>query len=197
MTQRFSNCFVALVGLAALALVACGSEDESAQTGGARGVFINELMPDNDTVYEDPDATGEYDDWIELYNDSDSDADLSGCFISDDPDNPQRHELPEGTTVRAGGVLLLLADRGTEQGPLHLSFALDRSGEGVWLTDSADNLVDSVEFGLAPGEYSFARFPDGTGDFEWCAVPSPDELNGSACETASNGSGGAAGAGGA
>ena len=45
------------------------------------GVVINEFMASNSTTARDQD--GEYDDWIELYNNSSSAIDLSGYYLTD------------------------------------------------------------------------------------------------------------------
>ena len=193
MIRPHTRFLLPLAGLPAMLLPACGGEDTTPSAPvSTSSVYVNELMPWNQAVYQDPDMLGEYDDWLELYNASDTDVDLGGHFISDSDDNRLRHELPAGTIVPTGGVLVLIADGEPVQGDLHLPFRLSRDGEGVWLTDPDGNLMDSTVFGATPVQYSFARFPDGTGEFAWCEVPTPGELNGEAC-----GSGGAAGSTGA
>ena len=45
----------------------------------------------NESVVADQD--GEFDDWIELYNKSDQDVDLSGWYLSDNSDNFENIEF--------------------------------------------------------------------------------------------------------
>ncbi|MBN2573419.1 MAG: hypothetical protein JXP73_02525, partial [Deltaproteobacteria bacterium] len=78
----------------------------------------------------------------------------------------------------------------------HLGFKLSASrGDEVALKDKTGRTVDSVSFGAATGQNTYARFPDGTGAFAWCAAPTPGASNGSACVAAPlpGGSGGAGG----
>ena len=49
-------------------------------------LVINELMASNDAAIADD--AGEYDDWIELYNNSNQSIDLSGYFLSDESETP-------------------------------------------------------------------------------------------------------------
>jgi hypothetical protein len=138
---------------------------------------------------------GDTDDWIELYNTGDTDFDLGGYYISDDVDKRFVKDdvslvLAAGVVVPKKGVLLLWADGQPAQGTLkapHLSFKLSADGEGVWLSNPAGYLVDSIEFGKIPPKVaetergSLARFPDGTGPFQWCSHYSPEKVNGDHC----------------
>ncbi|MGC8991680.1 MAG: lamin tail domain-containing protein, partial [Verrucomicrobiia bacterium] len=51
-------------------------------------VIINEIMADNQTAFADP--QGEFDDWIELHNLTDHEIDISGRYLSDEPNNPRK-----------------------------------------------------------------------------------------------------------
>ena len=48
------------------------------------------------------------DDWIELYNTSDADVDISGWYLSDKADNPDKWEIPAGAIIPANGYLVFL-----------------------------------------------------------------------------------------
>ena len=47
-------------------------------------LLINEVMASNSTTKQDP--QGEYDDWIELVNHSDSPIDIGGMYLTDEPE---------------------------------------------------------------------------------------------------------------
>jgi hypothetical protein len=189
-----------LAGVLAALVIGCGSEHQSRGLlgSGDQLVRVNELQAANNYTVVDPDAEAtthlqEYDDWIELYNASEHDADLAGYFITDNPDGPFKQVLPPEAVVPAKGFLLLWADKQPAQGPLHLSFALSNKsgGEGVYLADPSGNLLDGTNFDSTTGfacsdpssqcDYSYARFPDGSGTFAWCGLPTPGRPNGSAC----------------
>ena len=140
---------------------------------------INEVVPSNTVgITDEFGGTG---DWVELYNTGTEPIDLGGFFITDKLSMPQRWQAPAGLVVPPGDVLLLWADSDPEEGANHIDFNLNRDAEGVFIYDPEGNLLDSVEWTAALSDYSYARIPDGTGDFVWCAAPTPRELNGTAC----------------
>lgn len=53
-------------------------------------------------------------DWIELHNASDDPVDLSGIYLSDDPDLPRTWRFPNGTSIEPRGFLIVLADGGAK-----------------------------------------------------------------------------------
>ena len=185
---------VALAGTAALALMSCGSREQSSGLLGdvvPSPIVINELTAYNTLIINSD--IGEYGDWIELYNTSaDEDVDLGGYFLSDNLNNPFKAELPEALVVPAEGHLLIWADDYTGE-PLdhfkyhHLPFRLSRTGDdSVVLYGPRGQLVDLVGYPaiVSEQEGSFARYPDGSGDFEFCTVPTSNETNGASCQEA-------------
>ncbi len=122
-------------------------------------VVLNELMAANSTVLADP--QGDYDDWIELHNITDQEVDLSGHYLTDEPNNPRKWAFPADTRIPADGYLLVWADEnGADTPGLHASFKLDSSGESVYLidTDARLNVVlDAVTFGAQETDRSFGR----------------------------------------
>ncbi len=145
----------------------------------AGGVVINELMPSNQTTVAD--EGGAFPDWIELFNGTDADIDVGGWYIGDDAADPLKASLAAGLVVPAGGVLMLWADGDTDEGSAHLPFKLSAGGESVVLSLSDGTLVDSVEYADASGDTSYARLPNGTGQFAWCTSATPGALNGDSC----------------
>jgi hypothetical protein len=184
-----------LVGVVAFVLVACGTEPASAPSA---HVTINELMSSGNLDYEIV-GTGSTPDWIELYNAGDEDVDLRGYYMGDSARHRLEFRLPAGLVVPANGFKILWADNyafdifqpdgGLEHvvEPGHLDFALSAEGEAVWLTDPKGYVLSYTEFGPYPladagnAEASWARFPDGTGEFEWCTKPTFNRPNGVGC----------------
>jgi hypothetical protein len=70
-------------------------------------VRINEVMASNGTTIADED--GDFEDWIELYNDGTEPVDLSGWGLSDSYSNPFKWTFPEDTVLEAGSYLLVWA----------------------------------------------------------------------------------------
>jgi hypothetical protein len=143
------------------------------------GVRINEFLADNASVNRD--EAGEYDDWVELYNDSAVAVVLDGLYLTDDVAQPTRWPFPAGTTIPPGGYLLVWCDGDTGQGPLHASFRLDRDGEEIGLFDSdahGNVPLDTVVFGPQQEDISYGRLPDGTDGWEALDPPTPGGGNG-------------------
>ena len=122
-------------------------------------VVINEIMAQNRTTLADP--QGEYDDWIELHNLTDAEVNLTGRYLSDEPNNPQKWQFPAGTKIAANDYLIIWPDEdGLAIPGLHASFKLSADGEALFLTDTDANqnaVLDSVSFPAQPPDRSYGR----------------------------------------
>ncbi len=128
-------------------------------------VVINELLPVNSTTITD--QNGEYDDWIELCNNSALDLDLSGYFLSDSKSNLSKWEIPSGTVIPANGFLIIWADEDTLQTGLHANFKLSSGGEKIYFSNPEILIIDKVEYPAQAAEIAYARNPDWSGPFIW------------------------------
>jgi spore coat protein CotH len=128
-------------------------------TAAATPVVINEFMASNAHTLADP--QGEFDDWIELHNLTGQEVDLTGRYLSDEPNNPRKWAFPAGTTIAANGYLLVWADEdGTATPGLHASFKLAGDGEEIFFTDTDANLnaiLDAVAYGAQETDRSYGR----------------------------------------
>jgi hypothetical protein len=147
----------------------------SGQGGGTSGttVVVNEIS-----------AKGE--DWVELYNPTSADVDISDFGLCDDDamgacDMASILRFPMGTKLPKGQFLLVVgnepADAGTGPstsclamgGPatcFHVGWKVSSSkGETVHLIDAKDALVDELKYPMdaAPAGQTWGRLPDGTG----------------------------------
>ena len=127
-------------------------------------ISINEFMAVNDSLSTIKDPAGETDDWIELYNNTDADIDLSNAFLSDNSDNLEKWQFPVGTTIRANDYLIIWADKDEDQDGLHADFKLNRDGDFIMLTEGTD-VIDSLTFGFQENNLTYSRIPNGTGDY--------------------------------
>ena len=126
-------------------------------------LVINEFMANNGSTASD--QGGEFDDWIELYNTTDSSLNLSGLFMTDNPALPTKWPVPD-TTIPPNGYLIVWADDDTAQAGLHAYFRLAGSGEFLWIGYPTGVAVDFLSFGAQAQDISFGRFPNGTGNFQ-------------------------------
>ncbi len=69
-------------------------------------VIITEVVTSNNTALAD--ETGEYPDWVELYNSGEAGVNLAGYGLSDDESEPFRWVFPEAT-IPPGGYLVVFA----------------------------------------------------------------------------------------
>lgn len=152
----------------------CNNDDPEVNDN-SESVVINELLSKNSQNGSDQD--GEFDDWIELYNNADTDIDISGYFLSDSKKNPTKWQLPPGTVIGKKSYLIVWADGDTTQTGLHANYKLSASeGENVVLLNAQQELINLVELPPTEVEQSWARVPNGTGEFKW-AVPTFNKSN--------------------
>jgi len=141
---------------------------------------INESMASNVSIRQDD--HGEYDDWIEIYNPKEISVDIGGMYLTDDLSEPTKWQIPSDspgeTTISPQGYLLLWADGQPEQGPLHLDFGLENTGEEIGLfTSDGGTLIDSVVYGWQISDISFGRYPDATNNSNYFDQPTPGAEN--------------------
>lgn len=135
----------------------------AADPNGGGTVTINEIMAANTKTATDQNE--QYDDWIELYNNSDSPADISGWFLSDNAQNLAKWQIPANTIVPQRGYLIIWCDEDGKQDGLHANFKLTANGESVYIVNPDSQAVQQVDFGLQTPDLSFSRIPNGTGNF--------------------------------
>ena len=124
-------------------------------------LYINEIMTRNQGTIAD--ESGQFEDWIELYNATDEPIRIDGLFLSDDLTDPTKWRLP-AVTIAAEGFILIWADRDENAGELHANFSLSAYPESVGLFESSNTgvkLIDLIEFPLMDTDVSYGRIPDG------------------------------------
>ena len=141
----------------------------------ASGLFINEFMARNNSTISD--EYGDFDDWIEIYNDNDHSVNLKRLFLTDDPATSDKFKLPE-VEIEAHGHLIIWADDEIEQGELHTNFKLSGNGEYIGLYDIDGIIaVDEISFGEQTVNISFGRENDGYADWMSFSNPTPGFQN--------------------
>ncbi|MEL6852340.1 MAG: CotH kinase family protein, partial [Bacteroidota bacterium] len=127
-------------------------------------LVINEFMASNDHTVADQD--GEYDDWIELYNNGSSSLNLEGFYLSDDSTDLFQWAFPAGTVIEANDYLVIWADDDENQTGLHANFKLSAGGEAIFLVDTSSAIIDQLSYESQTTDISYGRFPNGTGNFQ-------------------------------
>ena len=140
------------------------------------GLIINEVMVGNEKYCAH--NGGRYYDWIELYNASDADIDLSEYTLSKELSDLGAFTLPQ-RTLRPGEYALVMCS-GDEtlstSSYIHANFKIDNDGEELFLSKN-DTVVDSVYFSNIRAGYSFGRSSLGNGFYN-LSQPTPGYVNG-------------------
>lgn len=126
-------------------------------------LVINELMASNATTVTDQD--GEYDDWVELYNNSSQTVSLDNLYMSDDPTDLLAWQFPSGITIAPGEYLIVWCDKDEDQVGLHADLKFSAGGESAILSYADGTIIEDITFGEQTEDMGYARIPNGTGDF--------------------------------
>ncbi len=121
-----------------------GSSSSVSPCTACTGLVINEAVSSN-TQFEDED--GDSEDWIELYNNSNTAISLAGWTLSDDPLEPNKWAFPS-VQVNAQDYLIVWAsdkDRALAGSPLHANFKISSDGETLYLFDASGTLKHSLD----------------------------------------------------
>lgn len=137
-------------------------------------LVINEFLAYNTLLQKDEYSNRE--DWIELFNSSNSLLDLSSVYLSDDILLPMKWKFPNGTTVNPNSYIMIWADDDSSQVINHTNFLLNNSGDKIILSVGS-TILDSITFGPQGANISFGRCPDGTGSFGSLASSSFNAAN--------------------
>jgi len=126
-------------------------------------VHLSEIMASN-TLY--PGAGGGLSDWVELYNSTHEDVDISGCGLSDTPEEV-KYTFPAGTVVPAGGYLVVGC--GIENG---VDFRIARGGgEILCLQSPSGDIIDRVSLPALEQNEAYALDADGSWQKTYLASP--------------------------
>ncbi|MBU2507665.1 MAG: CotH kinase family protein [Bacteroidetes bacterium] len=158
-------------------------------------IFINEFLASNISTNPDMVDFGDFSDWIELYNDEDSDFDLGGYYLTDDFAILNKWQFPSNTIIPAKEFYLIWADDFNDvPGNIyernwwpdgiefttkwcHTNFKLNKDGDGIGLFDQVGNIIDSVFFTAQVTDVSSGRQPDGSNNWFYFSEPTPLNSN--------------------
>jgi len=119
-------------------------------------------MASNSTTTAD--EMGEYDDWVELFNNAQFAISLNGYYLSDDSLILNKWPFPN-ISIAGRDYLIIWTDKDPEQGSLHTNFKLDAAGETVLLVNPLLTIIDGVAYNTQAADTSIGRYPNGLGSF--------------------------------
>ena len=161
-----------------ITLYSCNDGDSALDAG--RGLIINEFLASNDACCSD--NFGDFDDWVEFYNDSNEPIDIGGMYFTDTPDDDSPYLIPSSdpslTTIQPGGYLLLWCDDDQEQGALHVSKKLSKGGESIILIDKdGSSVITSYTYETQSTDVSMGRDPNNNDSWIFFDNPTPGSSN--------------------
>ena len=136
------------------------------------------FLPLSQVAAADPPAAGEVvineyvarssvTEWVELYNTTGNDLDISGHYIDDIPSGGGAPKLiPSSTIIPAGGYYVM-----------EFSGFLNNGGDDVRFLDPSQGVLDSTSYTSSTDEFSWYRTPDGG---SWSGTESDSPTKGSA-----------------
>jgi len=125
-------------------------------------IVLNEVMANNVSYL---DQSGAPSDWIELYNRSPNQVDLSAASLSDNINLPRKWTFPPSTFIPANGFLTVRCNSALPVSSDNTGFSLKISGDQVYFFDNPANgarLLDSITFGLQVADLAIGRVPNGS-----------------------------------
>lgn len=133
----------------------------------ALNVMISEIQTHNRSTVIN--AAGEFCDWVELWNAGDSEADLTGAYLSDDPEDRARWRIPALRLAPDERAVIMCS--GPDAGSGEADFALSSKGCTLTLTGSAGNVLSQVECPGLGEDRVWALQEDGS--FQESDTPTP------------------------
>lgn len=125
-------------------------------------LVINEVMSNNVSIAADP--SGNFEDWLELYNTTDFPISTNHLYLSDNLANVLKWDLPNHM-VPANGYYVIWADEDRHQGEDHANFKLSNTGENITLSNADSTVIDDVSYQMQNIDIAYGRSPNGVGDF--------------------------------
>ena len=134
-------------------------------------VVISEIMTANDCTALD--AQGTFCDWVELWNTGKQEVDLTGAYLSDDPTDAFKWQIPQ--LILPAGERAVVRCAGNNAGLSDATFALPANGCTVVLTGIRGNTISSVAVPAIGRDISWALQENG--DYARCAEATPGYSN--------------------
>ncbi len=120
-------------------------------------ITVAPLVPLNQLVINEINASGVPLDFVELYNSTNAAIDISGYKIYDSGGLPVAYVIPAGTSIASHGFWVMETGSGSPQG----QFGISSSGEDITLVNTSDVIVDQLLKVDWPGVPLVARKIDG------------------------------------
>jgi hypothetical protein len=134
-------------------------EDAAIAAAGVVPVVINEFL-----------AYSSSETFVELFNNSNADVNIGLSYLSDDPVNLTKYQIPSGTVVKRWEHVSFAE---TEMG-----FELPRKDAAIYFTTAdGQRIIDACAYATERLDMSSGRYPDGEGRWYTMHTPTPGKPN--------------------
>lgn len=106
-------------------------------------LIINEVMTSNHETIAD--STGNYYDYIEIYNGYDYDINLKDYYLSDDDINTKKWKFPDITIKSKEYLIVYASGLDNYEFDLHTNFKLSNKGEVITLSDKDGKSISKIK----------------------------------------------------
>lgn len=134
-------------------------------------LVISEVVSKNQSICMDED--GDYSDYIELYNGSDTTLMLGGIGLSDDAKEPYKWVLPERSLTPGSYLIIFASDKDRKGEELHTNFKLSSQGDNVFLVNPSGERLQTLVVGPTMSNMALSRTAEG--NYEYYAFGTPGE----------------------
>ncbi|MBE37333.1 MAG: hypothetical protein CMP50_01545 [Flavobacteriales bacterium] len=155
-------------------------EDGSCIFGTFSGLMINEYSAAN--CNNDGGDCGDYEDWVEILNNTSEAIDLEGYYLSDKIDNLIKWQFPNSTIIAPGEHLIVYAsglDPDLEVSSNNTSFKLTqtKNNEYIILSNSDSEIIDYKKLTPHQLNHSVGRSFDASSDWSIFTNSTPGSIN--------------------
>ncbi len=144
--------------------------------GNSQKILINEFLTSNATGIVDED--GDYSDWIELYNTTNTPINLSGWGITDNINKPKKWIFPS-IVIKPYGYMIIFAsgkDKIGANNEVHTNFSLSREGEYLGVIEPRGMISDEYR-STYPPQHTDISYGYYEGERMYFSVPTPGREN--------------------
>ncbi len=125
------------------------------EVSAANSIYVNDYFKRND--------------WLELYNTTDSVIDLAGMYLSDDAAHPYKYRIPSyadlvgcpSTLIQPHDFRVVWCDKSEAKSELHTTFKLSADGGQVVLSSADQMWTDTLSYTKHNGNQTVGLYPDG------------------------------------
>lgn len=137
-------------------------------------IVINEILASNTSTNLD-ELNKNFLDWVELYNNSDSEISIGDWYLTDNKKKSTKWKIPFYISIAPKGYKLFWADNMNTSN--HTNFKFNVEGETIYLFNKDSILMDSISYPPQVPDISYGRVAGSTNQLVYFHKATPMEEN--------------------